>query len=71
MRYFAGIEDAMGRTWYEYPTKSEAEAFALSIQGFYGEIPDNDIEIINTSIDNAVSKYLEKKAKHIRIYGGV
>jgi acylphosphatase len=69
MRFFAGIEDAMGRTWYEYSTKSEAEAYAQSVNGFCGEIQDNDIEIMNASIDKAVEKYLEKKAKHIRIYG--
>ncbi|NJD76189.1 MAG: hypothetical protein FIB08_03720 [Candidatus Methanoperedens sp.] len=67
MRWFAGVEDAMGIDWHEFPTRGQAEAYAESVNGVIGFCGDDGKEILEERIKKCVDKYLEKKAKHITI----
>lgn len=61
--FYVKVSDAMGDIWHDYKTLSEAQAYALAIDGeLYQDAKDNTTNIL---IDNAVTAYLEKKKKHI------
>jgi hypothetical protein len=63
--FYVKVSDAMGDEWRPYKTLSEAQAYALAIDGeVYQDAKDNTT---NLMIDNAVTAYLEKKKKHITV----
>lgn len=73
MRYFAGVEDALGIDWQEFKTMREAEAYAEAVQGIVGISSDNhdiELELLDNAIIKAVSEYENKKTKHINVKQG-
>lgn len=66
--YIAAISDSLGITIRRFKTKSEAEAYAEVVEGWYFEYEDgsnNILKEIEAKIETAVEKYQTKKSKHI------
>lgn len=65
--FYTGIEDAMGWEYRAFPTKWQAEAYALSTDAYLVTFAEDDP--IQELIDKAVEKYLSKKKRHIMFEG--
>lgn len=63
--YYVKVTDSVGEEWRPYKSRTEAEAYAIAVDGelFHDAKEDH----VGERIENAVSKYLAKKIKHIEV----
>lgn len=61
--YWVKVSDSVGVDWHPYKLRTEAEAYAIAVEGELFQ--DVKADLVGERIENAVAKYLEKKQKHI------
>lgn len=63
--YWVKVSDSVGVDWHPYELRTDAEAYAISVNGEL--FLDAKADLVGERIETAVSKYLNKKIKHIEI----
>lgn len=63
--YWVKVSDSVGVCWHPYKSRTGAEAYALAVGGELFQ--DVKADLVGERIENAVSKYLDKKIKHIEV----
>ncbi len=63
--FWVKVSDSVGVGWHPYELRTEAEAYAIAVDGELFQ--DVKADLVGERIENAVSKYLDKKIKHIEV----
>ncbi len=63
--YYVKVTDSVSEEWHPYKSRTEAEAYALAVDGELYQ--DAKEDLVGERIEKAVSKYLTKKTKHIEV----